>query len=799
MLAIARLMPYLRRLTAPAEPDGVLLQRFAGRRDQDAFAALVARHGPMVAGVCRRVLRDADAEDAFQAVFLVLARRAPSLSGLNSLAGWLHGVAQRVALKARASRWRVRPPQSLTQIAEPAAAADDPLVTLNARELVLILEEELARLPDPYRLAIVLCCLEGLSLEEAAHRLGCTTGSLRGKLERGRKRLHTRLTKRGVTLAAALAIVEAARQAGNAAVASLVVMRTVQAALAYTAKRATKAMLSTSSVALTEGVLRTMWLTKMRWIVSFSIALGGLTSVTGLMLGRHAVERPEHTGIGRPAQLARADFLPAARAQSGPSQTPVAASPWRKKLANGVTVELAGVSRHLVTPRSWWKPDGSPLAKPPFKTSPAPAPEPRHVFAIRLYDLPSEPIGYRCELSGAGAQGVSYSVDRDEARLELVSLFPAGQRTCTVHVGIAAGTWQTRARGNDAAVAGQKLSVIFGKLRPTRDGIAVAVSHTPLADEARLLLIDADGKAHRATSLSRSEGKSIVQLDAEFGVPSDRVRHIEFQTCPLDWAEFRNVQLLRRTDDARHKETEEQPGRPQKLARLPDPSPELRVELAAFDAYRHGSEERFAELERKAGRLLRRYPGRDDQARIHFAVAHVAVQSGIRYHVRRVRAHARKSLALNRDPLERGLLYSYLGSAAEVEAEKTFDTRRRQAAKELLAGYAEMLAQELPQKAPELPRVDKLGDEEADRDPVSAAQTRARHATQVEARRHAEFIAALVHRRDTLANQLRWLYHPNPVIHGRNPEGPTELRALAGKALNDPKAVDALLARVTAE
>jgi hypothetical protein len=249
--------------------------------------------------------------------------------------------------------------------------------------------------------------------------------------------------------------------------------------------------------------------------------------------------------------------------------------------------------------------------------------------------------------------------------------------------------------------------------------------------------------------------------------------------------------------EPRFKKLMEKLGRPQKLAQLLDPSPELRRELSAFDAYRHGSEEKFIELERKADELLMRYTARDDQARICFEVAHVAAQSDIRNHVKRVRRYAEKSLALSRDPLQRGTLYSYLGSAAEVEAEKSFGDRRRQAAKELLTGYAEMLAQELPAKAPELPAVDKLGGEGIDPNLVEAARARARHAAQMATRQEAEFIGELVDRRDTLANQLRWLYHPDPRIHGRNPDGPEELKALAGKVLNDSTAVKALLARVT--
>jgi hypothetical protein len=235
--------------------------------------------------------------------------------------------------------------------------------------------------------------------------------------------------------------------------------------------------------------------------------------------------------------------------------------------------------------------------------------------------------------------------------------------------------------------------------------------------------------------------------------------------------------------------------RPKKLARVSDPSPELRKELYALDAFRHGSPKQFAELERKADDLVKKYPARDAQARIYFEVAHIAGQSDIRRHVARVRQYARKSLALSRDPRQRGAAYTYLGSAAEVQEGKEFEDRRREAARELLAGYAEMLAQDLPAKAPELPPVDKVNNVDG---PDRAAQDQARHAAQMAAREEAEFVGGLVSRRDTLANQLRWLFRPDPRVHGRNPEGPDELRALARKLLRNPAAVDALLAHVLA-
>src|SRR5579871_4056223 len=139
--------------------DGQLLARFTATRDEAAFAALVERHGPMVLGVCRRVLGNRpDAEDAFQAAFFALTRHAASVRKAGSLAAWLYGAALRVALKVRKSASRTPDPARLagrTPIA-------DPLAEITARELVAVIDAELARLPDTLRAPIVLCCLEGL-------------------------------------------------------------------------------------------------------------------------------------------------------------------------------------------------------------------------------------------------------------------------------------------------------------------------------------------------------------------------------------------------------------------------------------------------------------------------------------------------------------------------------------------------------------------------------------------------------------------------------------------------------------
>jgi RNA polymerase sigma factor (sigma-70 family) len=209
-----RLLGCVRRLAAQADPeidDAKLLTRFANQNDATAFEALVIRHGPMVLRVCEHVLGNRhDAEDAFQATFLTLARKAISAQPTGSLSAWLHGVASRVALGTRtAARRRQHVGLAAEQV--PGDPRPDPLAEMTAREALRILEEEVQRLPEPYRLPLVLCCLHGVTQEEAARQLGWTPGSLKGRLERARKRLQRQLTKRGLALATALGLVEVAR------------------------------------------------------------------------------------------------------------------------------------------------------------------------------------------------------------------------------------------------------------------------------------------------------------------------------------------------------------------------------------------------------------------------------------------------------------------------------------------------------------------------------------------------------------------------------------------------------------
>jgi RNA polymerase sigma factor (sigma-70 family) len=233
--------------------DAHLLHRFAKDRDEAAFAALMERHGPMVMGVCRRVLRDAHAaDDAFQATFLVLVRKAASLRRPHLLGNWLYGVAYRVALQARAVA--ARQPALGRQVEEmPAAAVVDEKVW---DELRPVLDAEINQLPDKYRVPVVLCHLEGKTYAEAARALGWAEGTVSGRLARAREKLRKRLSHRGVSLSAA-AVAAVLCQKGSAAVPAALAQTTLRAALlAATGKAVTAGLVSAQAIALSQTALK---------------------------------------------------------------------------------------------------------------------------------------------------------------------------------------------------------------------------------------------------------------------------------------------------------------------------------------------------------------------------------------------------------------------------------------------------------------------------------------------------------------------------------------------------------------
>jgi RNA polymerase sigma factor (sigma-70 family) len=304
---ITQLVRALRTQACADQTDGQLLSQYLSRRDEAAFVALLLRHGPMVLGVCRRVLGNAaDAEDAFQATFLVLVRKASSLSGRAVLGDWLHGVARRTALSARRACARRR-------AKEQAMARPDVQGEPIQDDWLPLLDEELSRLPDNYRLPIVLCDLEGKTRREAADRLGWPEGTVAGRLARGRALLARRLVRRGGAVSSGALAAVLAQNAASACVSEALVHATARAAsLSAAGSGAATAVVSARVAALTEGVVRAMFLAKLKTVscvlaLTILVGLGAVALVpgSGHVPAAGAAPAPQKVGDAKPGPEAQ--------------------------------------------------------------------------------------------------------------------------------------------------------------------------------------------------------------------------------------------------------------------------------------------------------------------------------------------------------------------------------------------------------------------------------------------------------------------------------------------------------------
>jgi RNA polymerase sigma factor (sigma-70 family) len=272
--------------------DGQLLECFLTRREEAAFEALVRRHGPMVLGVCRRVLGNPhDAEDAFQATFLVFVRKAASIAQRELVANWLYGVACRTAREARTAATRRRVKERQAGLASRAEGLDKPAW----QDLRPVLDTALSRLPEKYRAPVVLCDLESRSRKDAARQLGCPEGTLSSRLARGRVLLARRLARHGLTLSAGATALTLAQYASAALPGSLVVT-TVQAAMPGMAGKTTAAFEPSARVAaLTQGVLKAMWMTKFKIATILFLVLGVAGWGVGTLTHSVLADKPRPT------------------------------------------------------------------------------------------------------------------------------------------------------------------------------------------------------------------------------------------------------------------------------------------------------------------------------------------------------------------------------------------------------------------------------------------------------------------------------------------------------------------------
>jgi RNA polymerase sigma factor (sigma-70 family) len=287
-------------------PDGELLTRYVANRDEKAFEVLVRRHGAMVFGVCRRILgNEADAEDAFQATFLVLIRKASSVRQRGTVGNWLYGVAFNTARKAKAMLRKRREKERQATASRPTVAEDAGLAVLT------LVDGELSHLPERYRIPIVLCDLEGKTIQEAMRHLGWPQGTVASRLARGRALLATRLARQGVALTVGV-LANTLAQTASAAVSPQVMTTTTQTAALFAAGKTEAACGASANAAfLTEGVLKAMLLAKL----NLTAAALALTTLLSLAVGAVALQGPRTNAKGEAqvgdnggARAARTDF-----------------------------------------------------------------------------------------------------------------------------------------------------------------------------------------------------------------------------------------------------------------------------------------------------------------------------------------------------------------------------------------------------------------------------------------------------------------------------------------------------------
>ena len=392
-----------------AQGDGALLERFVHDNDAAAFEVLVRRHGPMVLGVCRRVLADShDADDAFQATFLVLARRAETVRNPAAVGAWLHAVAWQVATRARKARGRRNNVLVLTSL--DVGQTEGGAAETEWRELRPVLDEELRRLPAKYRAPVVLCYLEDRSNAEAAEQLGWPVGTVKGRLARARSLLQTRLTRRGVALGAGLlAAAGASRSALAAAVPAALARATVHQALLVAAGAApTVAGVSPAVAALYSGGLQVMKWSRIK-IVGVLLAVLSVCTFSSVFTYRAVAGREP----GRPVA-------------SAPVKPPVTegkdADKGKDKKADVASTDPAGVTLEakLTGAKESYKLDIGGMTPEEFKKfidDIAKGPRRPGPGGARYPASPE--VGLKLELTNTGKEGVKVQLRGNENKLTL--------------------------------------------------------------------------------------------------------------------------------------------------------------------------------------------------------------------------------------------------------------------------------------------------------------------------------------------------------------------------------------------
>ena len=529
--------------TATGLSDSELLERYTTKRAESAdaataaemaFAALVDRHGAMVWGVCHRVLGDAhEAEDAFQATFLVLVRKARTVRVDGSLGRWLYGVAHRVARRARSEAQRRG--SSIDQTL--ATSTDDPVGDVELRDLRSAVGDELDRLPAKYRCPVELCHLQGLTYDQAARQLNWPVATVKSRLTKGRLRLRERLTRRGLA-PAAVGVAMALTTEARAAIPQELVRSTVRAATSCAT-----GVFPAAVIDLTEGVLKMMMWEKLKF------AAAGILVAAGLTAGALARQAPKNRvlGLQQPQATAQSVEKPKGKAEADPR--------WVKRLPSGATIEVIGISPHPSGADTWWRPDGTPLQQSPCDRSDTRISSDGNVVfravVVRVTNVPegADENWWINEANG-GSGGPARRAGQPVPGLEeVVTEFPTGLSTCTVLFKVAAGPWhtiQTWGKNPGALASRDGPSFIFGDVIATKTGSTLSVTHNIQDMSFQLVAVDRDGKEHPAAIRSGSGVKDFQQMVGEFDLSPDQIKEFRVQTRPFEGVEVPGIALKRK-------------------------------------------------------------------------------------------------------------------------------------------------------------------------------------------------------------------------------------------------------------
>ncbi len=526
--------------------DSELLERYTIKRAtsaeaaaaaESAFATLVDRHGAMVWGVCHRVLGNThEAEDAFQATFLVLVRKARSVRVDGSLGRWLYGVAHRVSLRSRSQAARRR--SAIEGI--PGPSSDDRAGDVELSELRAIVGEEVDALPAKYRCPVELCHLQGMTYDQAARQLNWPVATVKNRLRKGRLRLRAKLARRGLAPGAVTAgVTTALASESRAAIPAKLIHSTVRAATASST--------SLFSGAVTDLTQRTIKM--MRW-EKLKLVAAGAVAAFGLGLTAHAVSQQAPGG----RTLTPPSLQSGSRPREKPNESNVRDQRFTRSLPSGATIEIVGVSSVPSGPDTWHRPDGTPLHPIPcdlIDDGMTSANCIKRVVVVRLSRIPP---GADRQWSIIESRGGKLAPAKRDGKtvaglMYTTAAIPADTGTCTIRFKVAAGPWHsihTTGKFGGGGHAEIGVSSIIGHAFATANGTTISVTHNIKNPAVRLVALNDDGKELAGRIRSTEDVTAFQEITIEFDEPPDQIKEYRLEARPYEQVEISPIALHRK-------------------------------------------------------------------------------------------------------------------------------------------------------------------------------------------------------------------------------------------------------------